>query len=542
MRRRHPAYFAVAALVLLTGSGGSCSDREREGTTPSPAPSLPPAELRLVLLTDLDGYLEPCGCTSRPLGGIDRMAAQLAELRAEGPPTVVLAAGNLFFHGAPHGADVDRARDQELMRSETLRDILRRLELTAATPGALDFSYGAERFTALARESGAAWVAAGARLAGAEPPVLGAVHRAEVGGLDVAVVGVADLRRSDGALPEGLTLEDPVAAARAALSGLEADLVIALVSGDRRLARRVSGLDGVDLVVHGGIDEAEARPPTSGEGAPVLTAGRQGQGLTVVELRRGEGGWTDASEWTRESQREHARERVEAQERRVAEWAADESTAPEDLASQRRRLEALRRELEALQAPPSVSGAYFRARYVELPPEAPRAAEVTAMMRALDRRTNEHNRELFADWRPAPAPEGTPHYVGSARCATCHASAMTWWRGHAHGRAYETLETRDKNYNLSCVGCHVTGYLDPGGSTVTQPVHLRDVGCESCHGAGSMHASDPTGAAVNVQRAPVERTCRRCHTPDHSDHFLFEAYRQMVIVPGHGAPLEARPE
>lgn len=538
MRRRHPAYFAVAALVFLTGSGGSCSEGQRDDTTPPPTPALPAPELRLIALTDLDGYLEPCGCTSRPLGGIDRLAAQVAALRAEGPPTLLVVAGNVFFHGAPHGADVDRARDQELMRSETLREILDRLEVTAAAPGPLDLSYGAERFAALARASRVRWLAAGASVGGDGGQVLEGVHRVRAGELDVALVGFADLRAADGALAEGVVAEDVVTAGRRALEGVDADVVIALVSGDRRLARRVAALDGVDFVVHGGVDEAEARTPSSGDGAAIFHAGRQGQGMAVVDLRRGPGAWTDASEWTREARREHVRAQVEAQERRVAEWRASGTTDPADLATQERRLTALRSELAALEGPPRVSGAYFRARWIELPPEAPREAAVTEVMRALDRRINQHNRTIFADWAPVPAPEGAPRYVGSDRCATCHASAMTWWRGHAHGRAYATLEDRDKNFNLSCVGCHVTGYLEPGGSTVTHVEGLEDVGCESCHGPGSMHASDPTGAAVNVVLAPEERTCRGCHNPDHSDRFFFPAYRQMVIVPGHGAPPE----
>lgn len=489
-----------------------------------------------MVVTDLDGYLEPCGCTSRPLGGIDRLAHQLATLRREGTPTLFVAAGNLLFQGAPHGSDLERARDQERMRAETVREILDELELAAAAPGPLDFAFGAERFSALAGASRAAMLAAGARVEGSEPAPFGSVRRVRVGELDVAIVGFADLRDASGALPAGVAAEDPVAAGRAALEGVEADLVVALVSGDRRLARRVAGLPRVDVVVHGGDDEAEVRPPSVGEGAPILHAGRHGRGLTVVDLRRGEGGLADASEWTREAQRAHVRQRAEALEARIAEWARDSSTAPADLAAQRGRLAELRRELDALAAPPRVEGGYLSARHVELPPEAPQAAEFTARMRALDRRVNEHNRDIFASWTPEPAAEGAPRYVGSERCATCHAAAHTWWRGHAHGRAYATLEQRDKNFNLSCVGCHVTGYLEPGGSTVTHVGPLADVGCESCHGPGSMHASRPTAAPVNVVRAPEERTCRGCHNPEHSDRFDFSTYRQMLLAPGHGLP------
>src|SRR5690606_9581947 len=82
------ARLAMAALLVLTASAGSCSQEPRQETTPTPArvapADLPRPDLRLLVLTDLDGYLEPCGCTSRPLGGIDRLAARLAEVRADG--------------------------------------------------------------------------------------------------------------------------------------------------------------------------------------------------------------------------------------------------------------------------------------------------------------------------------------------------------------------------------------------------------------------------------------------------------------------------
>ncbi len=532
-RSRHPASLAAATLVLLTGFGGSCSPERHVEPNPEVA-ELPAPELRLLVVTDLDGYLEPCGCTSRPLGGIDRLSARLEALRAEGVPSLLLMAGNVFFHGAPHGGDADRATDQEVMRAQTMRDVLNRFDVSALTPGPLDFAFGVDRFVELAQHTDAPVLAAGVRIAGVEPPVFAASRTIEVGGLRVALVGFTELQ-GEGPRPERILVDDVLSAGRSAIAAADADVVVGLVDGDRRFARRVARLDGLDFVVHGGLDEAEARPPGRTDGAVILHAGRQGQGLVVADLRRGEGGWADASEWTREGQRAHVRSRVASLERRVAAWEADDSTSEADLSAQRRRLAALREELASLERPPAITGGFFSARYEELPPEAPRDRSVSRLMSALDRRVNDHNEELFRDWAPEPAPEGAPRYVGSRRCGTCHGRAATWWSGHPHGRAYATLEERHKNFNLSCVGCHVTGYLRPGGSTVTHVQDLQNVGCESCHGPGSMHVSDPEGAAVNV-RSPDERTCRGCHTPEHSDTFDFATYRQTLLVPGHGLP------
>jgi 2',3'-cyclic-nucleotide 2'-phosphodiesterase (5'-nucleotidase family) len=554
---RRLAHLGVAVIVLLTGTAGSCSQGRHE-TTPEraehvQAPALPRPDLRLLLVTDLQGYLEPCGCTSRPLGGIDRMAARAAAVRADGVPTLMLAAGDLFFHGAPEGADLERGATQERWRAETLTDILARLELAAAAPGPLDFGYGTETFEQLAERAPFALLAAGVQLrpepregatpaeGPSDPPLVASALR-RVGSIQVGIVGLTDLHGRDGSLPERVEqtaeLREAGRAEARSLRERGAQIVIALVNADRRTARRLAAsLRDVDFVVEGGLDEAEPKPPASTGGAVLLHAARQGHGLTVVDLwRRGDGEWTDASVWTREAEREHHEARIDALRRQIADWERDETTDRADLDRQRARLAALEREAAALVRPPSTEGNVLAARFEELAPDAPRAEAVSAIVDRYDARVNEHNERAFADWAPEAVAEGQPHYVGSQTCASCHGAAVRWWRTTPHGRAYATLERQNKNFNLSCVGCHVTGYLRPGGSTVTHVDRLKDVGCESCHGPGSMHVSDPAGAAVNVQRAPEETTCRGCHTPEHSDRFDFETYRRLLIAPGHGAP------
>ena len=100
---------SFCALVFLTGSGGSCSEGAREPTTPEVpavvAPTLGTPDVRLVVVTDLMGMLEPCGCTSRPLGGIDGLSAALTAARSEVPRTLFVSAGDVFY-GATHPPDL----------------------------------------------------------------------------------------------------------------------------------------------------------------------------------------------------------------------------------------------------------------------------------------------------------------------------------------------------------------------------------------------------------------------------------------------------
>jgi hypothetical protein len=89
------------------------------------------------------------------------------------------------------------------------------------------------------------------------------------------------------------------------------------------------------------------------------------------------------------------------------------------------------------------------------------------------------------------------------------------------------------------VGCHVTGYRQPGGSEVVQNEGLRDVQCESCHGPGSLHieARGPAARAATIRRTVDGNFCAtQCHTPEHSDHFNYDRYLPFILGPGHGRP------
>jgi hypothetical protein len=190
-----------------------------------------------------------------------------------------------------------------------------------------------------------------------------------------------------------------------------------------------------------------------------------------------------------------------------------------------------------LQAPAATRGNRFEARLLELAPSTPGDPAVRELLRAHDKRVNQHNQKALAGREPLPVAPGDATYTGVETCAPCHAPAVAWWRGHAHGRAYATLVKRDKQFNLSCVGCHVTGYGKPGGAAVVQSSGLTDVGCESCHGPGSLHAEDPDIATdKNVRLAVAESVCVECHNKEHSDRFAYAAYKAMLMAPGHGLP------
>jgi 2',3'-cyclic-nucleotide 2'-phosphodiesterase (5'-nucleotidase family) len=243
---------AVLALAALASCARACDGAQRAREEPAAArgpaahADAGRAPLRLVLIGDLEGVLEPCGCTTRPLGGVDRLAAAVAAARRGAQEAIVVAAGDLFTSAA-QGARAE-PRAQDALQTDALSAVLARIGVDVLAPGAADRARAPEAVAALARTTRAAMLGTGPH-----PPALDAMApRAVVRrAVDVGVVTAGS----------GAPAEVAAAAAQAdALRGAGAALVIAFVSGDAEAAAAVAAGTRADFVVASGVAEGRRRP------------------------------------------------------------------------------------------------------------------------------------------------------------------------------------------------------------------------------------------------------------------------------------------
>ena len=108
-------------------------------------------------------------------------------------------------------------------------------------------------------------------------------------------------------------------------------------------------------------------------------------------------------------------------------------------------------------------------------------------------------------------------YQGDVVCGACHTQEADAQELTMHRRAYHTLYNRDRNDDLACVGCHVTGMsktgqtLPGGGFGVgDHGSALARVGCEACHGPSGPHDGHSDSARAS---------CVNCHDSEHSINF-----------------------
>ena len=546
----------VLVVTALVGLGAACNgarhgstvtpDRAHADSSAATGPAATPS-LRIYYLVDLDGYLEPCGCQSRPLGGIDRLARLMESEHAAAPNSIFVATGDLLFRDPTLDP---RMVFQETAKAESMVRILDQLHLAAFAPGPSDFVRGAAEWQRLQALGHAAAVAANI----APGPLASAFRNVvmqEVNGTRVGIVGVSDFHETpDATPPDGSpATNDAVDAARTAVQAARAQgarVVVVLASVPRRVARTIAGsVEGVNFVI-AAREEANTPPAPERIGnAYLLTATNQGKSVGIVDLylRGTEATIADASETTANSARARLDQRIAELQSRIDGWLRDPHADRAAVEIQRGRLVQMQRERNALATPRAPdTGSYFRARAQLVDPDVPKRADVAASIASYFHVVNEHNHVEYASLR-APAPvAGQPYYVGMEACRDCHAEAFDVWERTPHSRAYWTLEVVQKNFNLSCVGCHVTGYQRPGGAEVVQNEGRRDVTCESCHGPGSAHVAARNAAQrrATIRRdVPGSFCATECHTAEHSDHFDYATYRPRILGPGHGFPVDS---
>ena len=499
--------------------------------------------MRLYLLTDLAGALEPCGCTKDQLGGIDHFGAWVRQSAVATPNGLVASAGPLFFMDPALGTE--RA-DQDRAKAQTIAQVLHSLGLAAFAPGVNDWADGSVGLEKLAAAADAPAIVP-ARPPGSPSPPFVSVTVRDVAGLKVGFVGYG---QPEAAPPQAPSVEDAVKQGVEEAKRQGANVLVALAAVGRGEAKRIAdAIPELTAVVVGSArsnGDANTASPQGERVGEVLVAQAANhlQNVAVLDLYVREPAppghlvkFADATGLELSQQREDIARRIDELHDKISAWEREKSVSAADLQARRAdlaKLEAQRDDLDA-RSPPA-QGSFFRYTVKEVRDSLGKDGAIDADMVSYYKAINEHNRTAFADRLPVPAAADQASYVGVDVCSSCHPGARKVWNATPHGRAYATLSSQFKEFNLECVSCHVTGYEKPGGSTVTHVAGLQDVQCEVCHGPGSKHVARPTDPSL-MPGAPAASSCVQCHHPPHVEQFDAVARMKDILGPGHGLPM-----
>jgi hypothetical protein len=528
--RRALVHFALVAAVSVAACNGCRPSKSAEGPKPT---------LRLYLVSNVAGALEPCGCVRDQLGGLDHVAALMTQGKKTAPDSVMVEAGPLYFlDPVIH----EERKPQELAKAQTIAEILKGLDFVGEAPGRNDWALGDTTLADLSTRSAGAELACNARPQGT---LFHASLVREVAGVKIGFIGVAQPDKSDIGAPLTVTFETPADAVRAEVKALQAQgaqVLIAVAAVGRGEAKRIADVAPeltaivVGAPAQGGEENTDAPPPELVGDVLIAETSNHLQTVGALDLfvRNGSFKFRDGTGIALGQKRKELERRIDELHGKIADWERDPKIAPKDVTARKNDLVKLEAERKALdETPAPKEGSFFQYRVLEVRESLGSDEGVKKQFLAYYKKVNDTNRVVFANRMPPVASPGAPSYAGIDTCVPCHAGPKAVWDKTAHAHAYKTLSDEFKELNLDCVSCHVTGYEQPGGSSVTHVEKLKDVQCEVCHGPSSLHVANPTQVRPPVARPGADK-CVSCHHPPHVHSFDATAKLPEILGPGHG--------
>ena len=485
------ATHGIAADLPIRGEGVSDdvvkTFRERNGSL---FEGWPTPQAVVIVTGELDGYIEPCGCTGKEnqKGGLSRRRNLLRAVASAGWPLVTVDLGG----------QVKRFGRQSEIKFQSIADGLRTMGYAAVGFGPGDLRLPAEELVAAVAPVGdnpTPFVSANVGLLGLDANITPRFRIIEAGGLRIGIVSVlgdaeAKQVRNDAIeiLPAEKGIEAAAAELKKANCGHQILLSWASPEETKNLAARFPQFDIV--VTAGGADEPPAELPTLPSGGRLIELGHKGMFAVAVAF------FDDPAKPMRS-------QRVPLDAR----WGEAEDMI-QLLATYQSQLESLGLSGLGLSAVRHPSGRRF----------AGSAA-------CADCHT--HAFEVWKETSHATAlatlEEQKPRRDGDPECLSCHVVGWAPQRSEPFAGGF-------------------------AGRKVTP--HLAHQGCENCHGPAAAHAAVERG---DVRASVTERdrlrgelvlsiktpegkqkavnNCLECHDLDNSPQFDFDTYWPQVEHP-----------
>lgn len=446
-----------------------------------------PTEPKAVVVVsgEIDGYLEPCGCTQGQLGGLIRRFEFVERIQARDIPLALVDLGSLMKD--PSGSR--GGPEQALIKFDVALKALNTFHYNAIALSADDLKVGVgEAFAQFLNNltEPTTIVAANVEPGAGFETIIRPWTIAEAGPLKFGVTAVVSPERiealqdpdKDILLP---AVRPPDEVLGSVLADLEkqTDYQILMVQSEPEEAERLAAaFPGFDIVVgSSSLVDPEQDPKMLNDGKTMLVnVGRRGKYVGAVGLFEGD----DAMKFARIS----LNERFDAPSNEVKKIIED---------------------------------------------------EYRGMLKAMGTVAN-FPRHDYVNGAPGAK------FVGAESCRDCHPNTYLKWESTKHATAFASLENDPKPntiYDAECISCHTTGFgYTSGYRSVAETPGLRGNQCENCHGPASRHIEEPDNLAfrqalaLSAERADRNRLCIRCHDEDNSPTFDFDTYMTMIYHKG----------
>lgn len=342
-----------------------------------------------------------------------------------------------------------------------------------------------------------------------------------LGELKVAVIGLTGQVQADSKLLDGNTI---VKSWRDTLPSLikklakKHDFIILLTdlgAGDCRDIAKM--YPAINLTIQSGTNEGGQSPIILTDSSILVGTGGKGKYIGAMEVD-----WRPGAKWRSADHEVLIKKKNE--ENRIQRQINQLKDRPElkhQYETLRKRLASVENIIARLERKESFEAANISSysnKFMAMNVSLPDHPAVLELIKENKKLINEMNRKSPPFGKAKGAVPGRG-FTGWTACGNCHREQVKTWQSSRHAASYLTLVEKEQQFNLECLPCHVTGAdrEDPAAA-MGIAADRQAVGCESCHGPGSIHSADPAGQ----RPAPVTaRICLTCHTPEQDDSFNF---------------------
>lgn len=369
------------------------------------------------------------------------------------------------------GDNISNRKDREWeIQSRLLLDVLGRMNMGACAVQSQDLFLGLEYLRELEAEHGLRFLCANL-VDGEGTQLFPAHHVFEFGGKKLGVLAATDpnMQHAIRSMPQGLEFLDPGPALEAGVTALRetegCDAVVLLYGGRRdQCLTNCKDLAGVDLIFFGNASISQRVPAETDAGTAVFSAGNRGKDFGEIVLTMKDDGGVELSPIL------------------IHELDKNYEDQPEILAL----VDAYKQE----------------------------AAERKQRAELIQKIAREYSEGSVTD-----------NFLGTETCANCHQAEYESFMATGHAAAMASLQAEYQEDNPDCVGCHVTGWQEPGGYGLSSRNRsmLQHVQCEACHGYGTAH-----DRGTRMSQADIEAGCVSCHDAKNSPNFEYASYWEKI--------------
>ncbi len=237
------------------------------------------SNINLIVTTNNNGEIDPCGWPKKPLGGLARKATVIDEIRLEGRNPIILDSGNLFYKSSQidPGISLETAK----INADVILDSYNLIGCDAFSPGINDFAAGFENFMNLYEKSTFDYISCNIYSQLNNSKLLFDPYKiVKRSGLKVGIIGLASVFDLN-----GIRVADPILELSKIIDEVDSktDFIILLFnSTDQDLNRLYDQNFNIDMIVKSNKSATKSRD--GGGKIPTYLAGNRGKVLYDFSL------------------------------------------------------------------------------------------------------------------------------------------------------------------------------------------------------------------------------------------------------------------